>query len=86
MSDTVDQEMYLRYETTQPLVAMNAACELYLQGFVLQRSQPGRRVDEDIEVRGGWGSHREGPALCIHLVVDQTPLLQKRMNPKHRKH
>lgn len=33
-------------------------------------------------MRGGWGSHGEGSALCVHLVVNQPPLLQKRMNPE----
>lgn len=61
-----------------------SVCVFYLQGFVLQGGQPGRGVSQYVEMRGGWGSHGEGPALCVHLVVNQTPLLQKRMNPGHR--
>lgn len=37
-------------------------------------------------MRGGWRSHGEGSALSIHLVVNQTPLLQKRMNPGHKEY
>ncbi len=43
----------------------------------LQGHQAGWSVCQDMEVRGGWGTHRSGPALRVHLVVDQTPLLQE---------
>lgn len=43
----------------------------------LEGHEAGWSVCQDVEVRGGWGTHGCGPALRVHLVVDQTPLLQE---------
>lgn len=32
-------------------------------------------------MRGGWRAHGCGPALRVHLVVDQSPLFQEGMDP-----
>lgn len=53
---------------------------------MLQGGQATWCVNQDIEVRGGWRSHGEGSALCIHLVINQTPLLQKSMNPENKQY
>ena len=38
-------------------------------------------VGQYVEMRCGWGAHREGSALCIHLVINQPPLLQEGVDP-----
>lgn len=43
----------------------------------LEGHQAGWSVCQDMEMGGGWGTHGCGPALGVHLVVDQTPLLQE---------
>lgn len=43
----------------------------------LQGHQAGGSVCQHMKVRGGWGTHGCGPALGVHLVVYQTPLLQE---------
>lgn len=47
----------------------------------LQRHQPRGGVGQDVEMRGGWGAHGGGPALGVHLVVDEAPLLQEGVDP-----
>ena len=32
---------------------------------------------------GGRGAHGGGAAVDVHLVVDQSPLLQEGMHPEH---
>lgn len=46
----------------------------------LQGHQAGGCVGQHMKVRGGWGTHGSGTALGVHLVVDQTPLLQEGMD------
>lgn len=58
---------------------------MYLGGLGLQGHQAGRGVSQDVEVGGGRGAHGGGPALGVHLVVDQTPLLQECMHPEERR-
>ena len=41
-------------------------------------------VSQDVEVGGGWGTHRGGATVSIHLVVDQAPLLQECVHPEHK--
>ena len=41
-------------------------------------------VSQDVEVGGGWGTHRGGATVGIHLVVDQAPLLQECVHPEHK--
>lgn len=48
-----------------------------LGGFGLEGDQTGWSVCQHMEVRGGRGAHGCGPALRVHLVVDQPPLLQE---------
>lgn len=47
----------------------------------LQRHQTGGSVCQHVEVGGGGRTHGRGPALGVHLVVDQTPLLQEGVDP-----
>lgn len=44
--------------------------------------EAGRSVAEDVEVRCDWWTHWGRSILCIHLVVDETPLLKKCMYPE----
>ena len=46
----------------------------------LQGHQAGGSVCQHMEVRGGRWTHGCGPALRVHLVVNQTPLLQECMD------
>ena len=41
-------------------------------------------VSQDVEVGGGWGPHWGGATVCVHLVIDQAPLLQECMHPEHQ--
>lgn len=43
----------------------------------LQGHQAGGSVCQHVKVRSGRGAHGCGPALGVHLVVNQTPLLQE---------
>lgn len=43
----------------------------------LQGHQAGGSVGQHMKVRGGRGTHGCGPALGVHLVVNQTPLFQE---------
>lgn len=56
----------------------------YLKRFVLKGGQPRRCISQYIKMRCRWGTHGERSTLCIHLVVNQTPLLQKCMNPEQK--
>lgn len=47
----------------------------------LQRHQPRGRIGQDVEVGGRRGAHGGGPALGVHLVVDEAPLLQEGVDP-----
>lgn len=38
-------------------------------------------ISQNGEMRGGRRGYGHWPILCVHLVVYQTPLLQKRMHP-----
>lgn len=51
-----------------------------LGGLWLQGHQAGWCVCQDVEVRGRWGAHGCGPALRVHLVVDESPLLKESMD------
>lgn len=42
-----------------------------------------RSVTQDEEVWRGWRSHRRWPILHVHLIVDETPLLQECMHSTH---
>lgn len=53
----------------------------HLGGLGLQRHQPRGRIGQHVEVGGGGGAHGGGPALGVHLVVDEAPLLQEGVNP-----
>lgn len=57
------------------------SCLCNLWGAVVHRRQARGGVSQHVEVGGGRGAHGEGPALSIHLVVHQPPLLQEGMHP-----
>ena len=46
-----------------------------------ERLQTSRSVHHDVEVSSCRWSHGLREPLCIHVVVDQTPLLQEPMHP-----
>lgn len=53
----------------------------HLRCLGLQWHQAGGGVGQHMKMRGGWGAHGRRAALWIHLVVDQTPLLQEGVDP-----
>lgn len=56
----------------------------HLRRLGLQRHQTGGRIGQHVEMGGGWGAHGGGPALGVHLVVDEAPLLQEGVHPAER--
>lgn len=51
----------------------------------MQRYQPRGRIGQHVEVGGGWGAHGGGTALSVHLVVDETPLLQESVDAAEKR-
>lgn len=67
---------------TEPSGARCArSCGPYRWGAVVQGHEARRCVSQHGEVRGGRGAHGQRAAVGVHLVVDQTPLLQEGVNP-----
>lgn len=48
---------------------------------MVERDEARGRVGKHGEVWGGWRPHGQRTAVRVHLVVDQTPLLQEGVDP-----
>ena len=48
--------------------------------------QTGWSINVHMKMGGGWWTHRCRSLFAVHLIVDQTPLLEKRVHSHDRAH